>query len=137
MTLQDGTVVSYEYLVVAPGLSLRWDLIPGAKEAVEDPNCPASSIFTLSGAYKTSVLRENFKGGKAIFTLPVMPIKCAGAPQKIMYLSEETFRKNGVRQDSEVHFYTTVPNLFPNCNKFENALKPIAASKNIDVHLNH
>lgn len=80
MTLQDGTVVDYEYLVVAPGLSLRWDLIPGAKEAIDDPDCPASSIFTLNGAYKTSVLRENFKGGKAIFTLPIMPIKCAGAP---------------------------------------------------------
>jgi hypothetical protein len=54
-----------------------------------------------------------------------------------MYLSEETFRKNGVRSDSEVHFYTTVPNLFPNCLTFADALKPIAASKNINVHLKH
>lgn len=112
-------------------------MIPGAMEAIEDPTCPASSIYTLSGAYKTSLLRENFKGGKAIFTVPMMPIKCAGAPQKIMYLSEETFRKNGVRENSEVHFYTSVPNLFPNCRKFEDALKPIAAKKGIDVHIMH
>jgi sulfide:quinone oxidoreductase len=26
------------------------------------------------------------KSGKAIFTEPALPIKCAGAPQKILYL---------------------------------------------------
>ena len=79
------------------------------------------------------MLRENFKGGKAMFILPTMPIKCGGAPQKIMYLSEETFRKNGVRKNSEVLFNTSAVNLFPNCLKFADALKPIAESKGIKV----
>ena len=51
-----------------------------------------------------------------------------------MYLSEETFRKNNVRQNTDIHFNTSVGNLFPNCAKFAEALKPIAAEKNIDVH---
>jgi len=58
------------------------------KEAIEDPECPVSSIYTLNGAYKTSILRENFRGGKAIFT---------GA-LKIVYLFEEMARKKGIRE---------------------------------------
>lgn len=66
-----------------------------------------------------------------------MPIKCGGAPQKMMYLSEETFCKNKVRDQTNVHFYTSVGNLFPNCTEYADALAPIAASKNIDVHFTH
>jgi NADPH-dependent 2,4-dienoyl-CoA reductase/sulfur reductase-like enzyme len=62
-----------------------------------------------------------------------MPIKCGGAPQKIMYLSEETFRKNKVRDDCDIHLYTSGPSMFP-VKKYADALKTIAADKNIDVH---
>jgi len=131
LTLDDGTEVEYEYLVVAPGCQLRFDQIKGASAALADESCPVGSIYTLKGAYKTSLLRESFKGGKAIFTLPTMPIKCGGAPQKIMYLSEETWRNKKISAD--VEFRTTVGSLFPNCQKFADALKPIAASKGINV----
>jgi sulfide:quinone oxidoreductase len=66
-----------------------------------------------------------------------MPVKCGGAPQKIMYLSEETFRKNDVRNKTDLHFYTSVGNLFPNCAKYAAALKPIAAEKGVNVHFQH
>jgi sulfide:quinone oxidoreductase len=62
-------------------------------------------------------LRENLLGGKAIFTLPTMPIKCGGAPQKIMYLSEATWRKNRNRKDFDISWHTTVGNMFP-CSEF-------------------
>lgn len=38
---------------------------------------------------------QKFKGGNAIFTFPKVPIKCPGAPQKVMYLAEDYFRKVG------------------------------------------
>ena len=94
---QEGNIIKYDWLVASPGLTLRYDKIEGALEAIEDPNSPVGSIYRLDGAYKTSRLREGFRGGKAVFMLPQMPIKCGGAPQKVMYLSEETFRRNGVR----------------------------------------
>ena len=97
VTLNDGSSYTYDYLVIAPGLRLRFDKIQGATAALEDPDCPVGSIYDLDYAYKFSELRDSFQGGQAIFTLPVMPIKCGGAPQKIMYLSEETWRKRGVR----------------------------------------
>jgi len=81
-----------------------------------------------------SQLRESFKGGKAVFTAPVFPIKCGGAPQKIMYLSEETFRKNGVRDETDIHYYTNPGVLFPPCPKYNDALVPIAAAKGVNFH---
>jgi sulfide:quinone oxidoreductase len=54
-------------------------------------------MYTLEGAEKTSRLRESFKGGTALFNLPTMPIKCGGAPQKILYLCDESWRKSKVR----------------------------------------
>ena len=95
------------------------------------------SIYKIDYAYKTNALREHFKGGKAVFTLPKMPIKCGGAPQKIMYLSEETWRKSGVRKDCDVHFYTSVGNMFPNCQKYADKLAKVVVEKNIDVHFKH
>ena len=97
ITLADGSKTTYDILVVNPGLSLRFDKIQGAREALEDMNSPVGSMYTLEYAYKTSILRETFRGGNAIFTSPAFPIKCGGAPQKLLYLSEETFRRNGVR----------------------------------------
>jgi sulfide:quinone oxidoreductase len=41
-------------------------------------------------------LGENLKSGKAIFTEPAMPIKCAGAPQKILYLWTDEWQKKGL-----------------------------------------
>ena len=125
VTSGSETVVSYDYLVVATGIDLRYDLIPGSLQALEDPNCPVGSMYRLDYAKKMSLLRENFKGGRAIFTLPQMPVKCGGAPQKIMYLSEETFRKNGVRDNIDIHFYTSAPSMFP-VKKFGDALLPLA-----------
>ena len=70
-------------------------------------------MYTLNGAYKASVLRDNFRGGNAVFTQAPFPIKCGGAPQKMLYLSEETFRKNGVREETNIKFYAATPCLFP------------------------
>ena len=36
---------------------------------------------------------NNLTGGNILFTEPPMPIKCAGAPQKIAYLSSRSFKK--------------------------------------------
>lgn len=67
-----------------------------------------------------------------------MPIKCGGGPQKIMYLSEDYWRrKTNVRANADIHWFTTVGNLFPNCEEFAKALAPIAASKNINTHFLH
>ena len=50
-------------------------------------------LFTSQYVQKTYKALQNFeKGGVAIFTMPPMPIKCPGAPQKIMYLFDDRLR---------------------------------------------
>ena len=69
--------------------------------------------------------------------LPQMPVKCGGGPQKIMYLSEETFRRNGVRANADIHWYSTVGVMFPNCLKFSDRLNEIRKEKGITTHFFH
>lgn len=137
ITLSNGDIYSYDYLIVNPGLELRFDLIAGSKEALDDKDAPVSTIYTVGGAYKTAALRESFKRGKALYHSPQFPIKCGGAPLKIMFLSEETFRKNGVRDNVQIHYYAATGNFFPPCKKFADALVPIAGSKGISPHFGH
>lgn len=66
---------TYEYLVVAPGLKLRYDLIEGASEALDDPDHPVVSIYREDYAYKTLRHREKFIKGTALFYQPPFPIK--------------------------------------------------------------
>ena len=77
---QSNEIISYDFLVVCSGVELRYDLIEGSEQALEDESCPVGSMYYLKYAQKMSRLREEFKKGKAIFTLPQMPVKCGGAP---------------------------------------------------------
>ena len=79
-------------------------------------------MYTLEGAYKTSVLRDGLRGGTAVFTCPPFPIKCGGAPQKILYLSETSFRRNGVRDNIKMKYFTGTPILFPPSDTYNAAL---------------
>ena len=68
--------------------------VKGLKEALQrDPQ--VCSNYHPSYVLKTFPALEATQNGNAIFTVPNTPIKCAGAPQKIMYLGEEIFRKVG------------------------------------------
>jgi sulfide:quinone oxidoreductase len=61
--------------------------------------------------YTWKLVRE-MKRGKALFCQPPLPIKCAGAPQKAMYLSCDHWLRGGVLHDIEVEFDLAGPTLF-------------------------
>lgn len=83
---QGGTEYTYDQLIVASGLRLQYEKVEGLKEALDNPLSNVASIYESQFAEKMGRIASNFKSGKAIFTEPPMPIKCAGAPQKILYL---------------------------------------------------
>jgi sulfide:quinone oxidoreductase len=93
---------TYEYLVVAPGLTIDLSLLPGLEEAMQTPS--VGSVYT--NPEKVWKMLREFKGGNAIFTQANTPIKCGGAPQKVMYLAEDYFRKHGIRDQTNVVFAT-------------------------------
>ena len=84
--------IKYEYLIVATGIRIDFDGIKGLREAMaNDPQ--VVSMYSHESVQKVFPAIQNFKEGNAIFTFPKMPIKCPGAPQKIMYLAEDYMRK--------------------------------------------
>ena len=110
LILDGCRVVEYEHLVVCPGIRLDWDKIEGLTKTLGKNGVTSNYRFDL--APYTWELVQKMKSGKAIFTQPPMPIKCAGAPQKAMYLSCDHWLKNRVLNNISVDFCTTLPGLF-------------------------
>jgi sulfide:quinone oxidoreductase len=102
VTLADGSALTYKVLIVAPGIRLAWEKIEGL-EATLGQNGVTSNYRADLAPY-TWELVQGLKSGRAIFTQPPMPIKCAGAPQKSMYLACDHWRRWGVLGDIEVEF---------------------------------
>lgn len=107
--LTDGRWIGYRMLVAAPGLKLDWAAIPGLADTLGRNN--VTSNYGYETAPYTWRLVQAMHSGRAIFTQPPMPIKCAGAPQKAMYLSADHWRGDG-RDDIEIEFHNAGPVLF-------------------------
>lgn len=105
----EGVDVSYEYLVVAPGLANKEVAIRGLKKALEDPGSNVSSIYSYASTEQVWKNIQAFKRGTAIFTQPAGVIKCAGAPQKIMWMALSQWERNGVRKEILPTFATGGP----------------------------
>ena len=110
VTLKDGTTLNYEVLIVAPGIRLAWEKIIGLEATLGKHGVTSNYRFDL--APYTWELVQQVKAGRAIFTQPPMPIKCAGAPQKSMYLACDHWLRAGVLSDIEVEFRNAGPVLF-------------------------
>jgi sulfide:quinone oxidoreductase len=114
---ESGKEIGYEFLVVCAGIQLDWHLIKGLPETLGKNGVCSNYRFDL--APYTYECLKNFKNGKALFTQPSSLIKCGAAPQKIMYLAADNFRKRGLLRDAEITFYTGKPGLLrvPEINK--------------------
>ncbi|MDP4862673.1 MAG: bifunctional protein tyrosine phosphatase family protein/NAD(P)/FAD-dependent oxidoreductase [Burkholderiaceae bacterium] len=102
VTLESGKTVTYKQLIVCPGLKLDWEGIPGLVDALGHDGVTSNYRYDL--APYTWQLVQSMRGGTALFTQPPMPIKCAGAPQKAMYLSADHWRQQGVLKDIRIEF---------------------------------
>ena len=100
--LSDGTELGYQQLVVCPGLELAWEQIEGVEETLGKNGVTSNYRHDL--APYTWELVSSLREGTVLFTQPAMPIKCAGAPQKAMYLSCDHWRKGGVLNSISVEF---------------------------------
>jgi len=98
---------------------------------MDDPSKFVGTIYDLKYAQKVSWMRENFKGGRALFTQPPPPLKCGGAPQKIMYLCDDYWQKKNISTD--IHFFTPLPQMFT-VKYYSDALELIVKEKNLNPH---
>ncbi|MCA9593325.1 MAG: NAD(P)/FAD-dependent oxidoreductase [Myxococcales bacterium] len=131
---EDGERHSYDQLVVAVGMQLNWSQVEGLEGNVGKNGIVSNYSFrTVDSTWE--VLRS-FKGGNAIFTFPATPIKCAGAPQKIMYLADDILRRNGVREKSKVIYAAASAGIF-GVQKYARALNKIVERREIETHFRH
>ncbi|XP_069481049.1 sulfide:quinone oxidoreductase, mitochondrial isoform X2 [Ambystoma mexicanum] len=130
----DDKEISYKYLIIALGIKLQFDKVKGLPEGFSYPKI--GSNYSLQTVEKTWKALQDFKKGNAIFTFPNTPVKCAGAPQKIMYLSEEYLRKTGKRSDANIIFNTSLGVIF-GVKKYADALLEIIKDRNIQVNYKH
>ncbi|MFM0631946.1 bifunctional protein tyrosine phosphatase family protein/NAD(P)/FAD-dependent oxidoreductase [Paraburkholderia xenovorans] len=110
VVLEGCRVVSYRQLIVCPGLKLDWHAIDGLSETLGRNGVTSNYRYDLA-PYTWQLVRE-LKGGRALFTQPPMPIKCAGAPQKAMYLSSDHWRRTGRLEQIDVQFFNAGAVLF-------------------------
>jgi sulfide:quinone oxidoreductase len=110
VTLEDGSTVQYDALVVSPGIRLAWEKIAGLEATLGQNGVTSNYRYDL--APYTWELVQTVRSGRALFTQPPMPIKCAGAPQKSMYLSCDHWLRSGVLDGIEVEFHNAGAVLF-------------------------
>ena len=110
VVLEDGERLFYRALIVAPGIKLDWDKIEGLGETLGKNGVTSNYLYGM--APYTWELVQGLKSGRALFTQPPMPIKCAGAPQKAMYLACDHWRRQGVLDDIDVGFHNAGGVLF-------------------------
>jgi sulfide:quinone oxidoreductase len=133
VTTGSGMVVGYDRLVVAPGIQLDWNKVPGMSEALGTPS--VSSNYGYDLAPGTWHALRDLRRGTAVFTMPSGPIKCAGAPQKIAYLAADYWRRQGVLRDIRVVLVLPTPGMF-GVPVFARELERVVQRYGIEVQFN-
>ncbi|MCC5942890.1 MAG: NAD(P)/FAD-dependent oxidoreductase [Balneolaceae bacterium] len=129
-----GRIISYEYLVVAPGIQVDWDKVDGLAE-----NLGTNGICSIYSYRSLDYVQEcikNTKSGTALFTQPNTKFKCGGAPQKIMYLASDTWRKRGDLNNINVQF-TTGGSVIFGVKEVAEALGPVVKRYGVEPKFFH
>lgn len=131
VTLDNDASLSYDYLIVAPGIQLNWSAVKGLEETLGKNN--VCSNYSFKYAPYTFECIKNFKGGTAIFTSPHTPVKCGGAPHKIMYLAADYFRKHRLLDKADIQYWSGGTKLFA-VEKYAKTLDKIVARDHIKLN---
>ena len=121
--------INYDALVIATGIELAFDQIEGAKDALDnDPRCVSNySPVYVNNTYPAI---QSFTGGNAVFTQPPQPFKCAGAPQKIMWIANDIWTEKKINANIQMH--TAAPSIF-GVAKYANELNKLIKARNINL----
>jgi len=116
--LADGTVLPYDYLVIATGTEPRPDQTPGLttdawRKTVHD-------FYTLDGAVALHDAFRTWEGGRLVVNIVELPFKCPVAPLEFTFLADWHFHERGMRDRVEIVFVTPMSDAFT---------KPVAAKR--------
>jgi len=134
LSTTEGNTYSYDALVVCPGIQLDWHKIEGLEESLGKHQ--VCSNYGFDKAPYTWECIRNFKGGTALFTQPATPVKCGGAPQKIMYMAADHFQRNGILAKSQLEFCSPGKVIF-GVKKYAKSLSQVVENYGIQLNFRH
>jgi sulfide:quinone oxidoreductase len=129
-----GRRIGYDFLVVAAGIQLDWGKVKGLAGNVGHHGI--CSNYSYESVESTWDCLRTFRGGTALFTMPDTPVKCGGAPQKIMYLADDHFRRSGVREQARVVYAAAGASIFA-VPRYARTLEQVVARKGIETLFRH
>ncbi|MEB2360140.1 MAG: NAD(P)/FAD-dependent oxidoreductase [Bryobacteraceae bacterium] len=135
-TSRNGTL-SYDFLVLCPGLQMNFSAIEGLRrEDLGRGN--VHCIYDFAGAHKCwgAIQRLAETGGRAYFTDTWTKHKCGGAPKKINMLAEDYCRRAGVRDRVDIQLFTAADHIY-DVPAFARRLEQIYAERKIPVTMEH
>ncbi|MEN8303514.1 MAG: FAD/NAD(P)-binding oxidoreductase [Campylobacterota bacterium] len=135
VTVDENQEISYDQMIIATGLMLNYGAIKGLDGVITSSGADNAAVKN-SGVGKDGLHSLYFADGsastwdgieeliakakthtgsqklQAVFTHPNTPIKCGGAPKKIMYLTNARLEEAGVREKVELTFYPNGGGMF-------------------------
>ena len=118
VSLTDGRVLGYDYLVIASGTTPRPDQTPGMLG--EEWRRSIFDFYTFDGACALATALKSFDHGRLVVHITDMPIKCPVAPLEFTFLADAWLRAHGMRDRVELVFVTPLPGAFT---------KPVASER--------
>jgi sulfide:quinone oxidoreductase len=113
--MADGTVLNYDYLVIATGTHPRPDETPGFEDGLGDN---VHEFYTVDGAVALAEKLKTWEGGRLVVNIMEYPFKCPVAPLEFTFLADWWFQEQGIRDKVELIYATPMDSVFT---------KPIAA----------
>ncbi|KAE8392899.1 hypothetical protein ETB97_005783 [Aspergillus alliaceus] len=143
VTLGNGDKVNYEHLVVVPGININYGSIEGLREALESPDSLVSTIYGYDTCDKVFRTVQRLQKGVALFTQPAGIIKCAGAPQKVMWLALDHWKRAGLYNPGSpsssainISFATALPAMF-GVPKYSATLEALRKERGVEGLFQH
>ena len=125
LRMRDRTSLKYDYLVLATGSTLAPEEIPGLQEGGHD-------YYSESGA---ETLREellSFTEGHIVLSVIGTPHMCPAAPLEFVFMTDDWFRKRGLREDVEITYTYPIQRVHGNSHIAEWA-RPLMDDRDINV----
>ena len=111
---ESGKAVAYDFLILATGLELNYAGIEGMDTARIGQNGMGSIYHSPQAATATWQAMSAFadKGGIGVFGRPAGEMKCAGAPLKYTFITDDHLRRRGNRGKAEIVYMAQSKSLF-------------------------
>jgi sulfide:quinone oxidoreductase len=128
--LDGGTVLAYDWLIIATGIRMVPEETPGLKDKLWHKKI--FDFYTIDGAVALYEFFRNWEGGRLVLAISEMPIKCPVAPLEFVFLADHYFIEIGIRDKVDISFVTPLPGAFtkPRTSKL---LGDLLVEKNIKV----